>query len=295
VIVEFIDEHRDEHGVEPICTVLQVAPSTYYSAKARSASARSVRDVALMAVIVTLWQANYRVYGVRKLWKALTRSGESVGRDQVARLMGELGIEGVRRGRTVRTTRPDERASRPADLVERRFVAARPNQLWVTDLTYVATWAGTAYVCFIVDVFSRTIVGWRAATNMATTMVLDALEMARWARGARLEGLICHSDAGSQFTSIRYGERLAEIGALPSIGSVADSYDNALAETVNGLYKTELIRRRGPWRTVEEVELATAGWVHWFNTTRLHGALGDISPAEFETAWHEQAGREVPA
>jgi len=189
VIVEFIDEHRDAHGVEPICTVLQVAPSTYYSAKARPASARSVRDVALMAVIVTLWQANYRVYGVRKLWKALARSGESVGRDQVARLMGELGIEGVRRGRTVRTTRPDERASRPADLVERRFVAARPNQLWVTDLTYVATWAGTAYVCFIVDVFSRTIVGWRAATNMATTMVLDALEMARWARGARLEGL----------------------------------------------------------------------------------------------------------
>jgi putative transposase len=295
VIVEFIDEHRDEHGVEPICTVLQVAPSTYYSAKARPASARSVRDVALMAVIVTLWQANYRVYGVRKLWKALTRSGESVGRDQVARLMGELGIEGVRRGRTVRTTRPDERASRPADLVERRFVATRPNQLWVTDLTYVATWAGTAYVCFIVDVFSRTIVGWRAATNMATTMVLDALEMARWARGARLEGLICHSDAGSQFTSIRYGERLAEIGALPSIGSVADSYDNALAETVNGLYKTELIRRRGPWRTVEEVELATAGWVHWFNTTRLHGALGDTAPAEFETAWHEQANREVPA
>ncbi len=202
--------------------------------------------------------------------------------------MRELGICGVRRGRKVRTTHADEAAARPLDLVERRFKAVRPNQLWVTDLTYVATWAGTVYVCFIVDVFSRTIVGWRVATNMRTDMVLDALEMARWSRGTRLEGLVCHSDAGSQFTSIRYGERLAEIGALPSIGSVGDSFDNALAETVNGLYKTELIRRRGPWRNVDDVELATLGWVHWFNTTRLHAALDDVPPAEFEAAYYRR-------
>lgn len=201
--------------------------------------------------------------------------------------MHELGIAGARRGRQTRTTKADDKAARAPDLVDRKFVATRPNELWVTDLTYVATWAGTVYVCFIVDVFSRTIVGWRAATNMRTAMVLDALEMARWSRGTRLEGLVCHSDAGSQFTSIRYGERLAEIGAVPSIGSIGDSYDNALAETVNGLYKTELIRRQGPWRNVDEVELATLQWVHWFNTARLHGALEDVPPAEFEAAWRE--------
>jgi putative transposase len=240
-----------------------------------------------------VWCANYEVYGARKLWKALVRQGETIGRDQVARLMRELGIAGARRGRPVRTTRRDDGADRAPDLVDRHFVATRPNELWVTDLTYVATWAGTVYVCFIVDVFSRTIVGWRAATNMRTDMVLDALEMARWARGTRLEGLVCHSDAGSQFTSIRYGERLAEIGAVPSIGSIGDSYDNALAETMNGVYKSELIHRRGPWRTVDDVELATLGWVHWFNTTRLHGSLGDIPPAEFETAWQQRQPEEA--
>ena len=288
--VRYIDEHRECFGVEPICTTLQVAPSTYYSAKSRAPSARSIRDAMLRVTLLALWRANYEVYGVRKLWKAAVRAGEDVGRDQVGRLMGELGICGARRGRTVRTTRPEPGAARSPDLVERRFVASRPNQLWVTDLTCVATWAGTVYVCFIVDVFSRTIVGWRVATNMRTDMVLDALEMARWSRGTRLEGLVCHSDAGSQFTSIRYGERLAELGALPSIGSVGDSFDNALAETVNGLYKTELIRRRGPWRTVDDVELATLAWVHWFNTTRLHGALGDVPPAEFEAAHYPRLG-----
>ncbi len=286
-MVRYIDEHRDEHGVEPICAVLQVAPSTYYSAKSRLPSARAVRDAALKVTLLALWMANYEVYGARKLWKAARRAGEAVGRDQVARLMRELGIAGARRGRKVRTTRADDTAARPPDLVDRKFVATRPNELWVTDLTYVATWAGTVYVCFIVDVFSRTIVGWRAATNMATAMVLDALEMARWSRGTRLEGLVCHSDAGSQYTSIRYGERLAELGAVPSIGSIGDSYDNALAETVNGLYKTELIRRRGPWRGVDAVELATLEWVHWFNTTRLHGVLHDVPPVEFEQAWRE--------
>jgi putative transposase len=287
-MVRYIDPNRDHFGVEPICRALQVAPSTYYSAKSRPPSARTTRDTVLKVTLLALWTANYEVYGVRKLWKAAVRAGEDVGRDRVARVMRELGIRGVRRGRSVRTTRRDESAARAADLVERHFSATRPNQLWVTDLTYVASWAATVYVCFIVDVFSRTIVGWRVATTMATGTVLDALEMARWSRGTRLEGLVCHSDAGSQFTSIRYGERLAEMGALPSIASVGDSYDNALAESVIGLYKTELIRRRGPWRTVDDVELATLAWVHWFNTARLHSALDDVPPAEFEAAYYRR-------
>jgi putative transposase len=198
--------------------------------------------------------------------------------------MRQRGIQGARRGKRVRTTRPDVSAARHPDLVDRQFVAERANQLWVTDLTVVPTWAGAVYVCFITDAFSRMIVGWRAATHMRTDMVLDALEMARWKRNTELEGLVCHSDAGSQFTSVRYGERLAELGAVPSIGSVGDSYDNALAEAVNSLYKTELIRRQGPWRTVDDVELATLGWVHWFNAERLHSTLGDIPPEEFEAA-----------
>jgi putative transposase len=286
VIVEFIDDNRDELGVEPICTVLQVAPSTYYAAKSRPVSARATRDAAMIPILVAIWTANYRVYGAHKLWKAARRAGHDIGRDQVARLMRIANIHGVSRKRRLRTTRSDPSAPRPADLVQRNFSAARPNELWVTDLTYVPTWAGVAYVCFIVDAFSRMIVGWRVASHMRTGMVLDALEMARWSRGTQLEGLRCHSDAGSQFTSIRYGERLAELGAVPSIGSVGDSYDNALAETVNGLYKSELIRGpgQGPWKTVEDVELATLGWVHWHNTERLHGYLGDVPPAEFETA-----------
>jgi putative transposase len=254
----------------------------------------ALRDAVLMPILMTLWVANYRVYGVRKMWKALHRSGEVVGRDQVARLMRQLGIQGVRRGKTVRTTRPDGQADRHPDLVDRKFVAERPNALWVTDLTHVPTWSGVVYVCFIVDAFSRMIVGWRATTNMRTAMVLDALEMARWSRGTTLEGLVCHSDAGSQFTSIRYGERLAELGALPSIGSIGDSYDNALAEATNSLYKAELIRQQGPWRGVDDVELATLGWVHWFNTERLHGTLNDIPPTEFETAYHHQQETSQP-
>lgn len=286
MIVAYIDDHKSEHGVEPICEVLQVAPSTYYAAKSRPLSKRAIRDAALKVVIVTVHQANYEVYGVRKMWKAMRRAGEDIGCDQVARLMRELGIEGVRRGRKLSTTRADEKANRPPDLVERQFTAERPNQLWVTDLTYVPTWTGMVYVSFITDVYSRMIVGWRVATNMRTDTVLDSLEMARWSRGTRLDGLVCHSDAGSQYTSIRYTERLDEIGAVPSIGSVADSYDNALAETVNGLYKTEVIRRRGPWRDVDAVELATLAWVHWFNNERLHTALGDLPPAEFEAAFY---------
>jgi len=285
VIVAFIDEQRDEFGVEPICTVLQVAPSTYYATKSRPVSARAARDAVMVPILVALWTANYRVHGAHKLWKAARRAGHEIGRDQVARLMRHAGIAGVSRKRRLRTTRPDPSAPRPPDLVKRDFTAERPNELWVTDLTYVPTWQGVAYVCFIVDAFSRMIVGWRVASHMRTGMVLDAIEMARWSRGTQLEGLRCHSDAGSQFTSIRYGERLAELGAVPSIGTVGDSYDNALAETVNGLYKTELIRGpgQGPWKTVADVELATLGWVHWHNTERLHGYLGDVPPAEFET------------
>jgi putative transposase len=290
VIVDFIDANREELGVEPICKVLQVAPSTYYSAKSRPPSVRAVRDAVLLPVLLTLWKANYSVYGARKLWKAARRSGHDIGRDQVARLMRQAGLRGVKRGRRVITTRSDDKAPRSPDLVKRDFTATSPNQLWVTDLTYVPTWSGVAYVCFIVDAFSRMIVGWRVASTMRTEMVLDALEMARWSRGARLEGLVTHSDAGSQFTSIRYGERLAEIGAVPSIGTVGDSYDNALAEAVNALYKTELIRgpAQGPWRTVEDVELATLGWVHWHNNDRLHGYLDDVPPTEFEAAYAAQ-------
>ena len=203
--------------------------------------------------------------------------------------MRAAGIKGATRSKRVKTTRPDPTAARHPDLVKREFTAPAPNRLWVTDLAFVPTWAGVAYVCFIVDAFSRMIVGWRCASHMRTEMVLDAIEMARWSRGARHEDLRCHSDAGSQFTSIRYGERLAEIGATPSIGTVGDSYDNALAETVNGYDKTELVRgpaRPGPWRTVEDLELATLGWVHWHNTQRLHGYLGDVPPAEFEQTFH---------
>ena len=283
--VTFIDRERGEFGVEPICDVLQVAPSTYYAARRRGPSARAIRDAVMIPALVGIWTAHRKVYGAHKLWKAAQRAGHDIGRDQVARLMRSAGIEGVRRRRRlVRTTRPDTGVPRPADLVQRHFAASVPNRLWVTDLTYVATWSGVAYVCFIVDAFSWMIVGWRVAAHMRTDMVLDALEMARWRRGTHFEGLIAHSDAGSQFTSVRYGERLAELGATPSIGSVGDSYDNALAETVNGLYKAELIRQpdQGPWKTIEDVELATLSWVHWWNTERLHGYLGDIPPVEFE-------------
>jgi putative transposase len=292
VIVAFVDENRDELGVEPICRALQVAPSTYYAAKRRQVapSARAVRDAVMMQVLMVLWVANRKVYGAHKLWKAARRAGHDVGRDQVARLMRELGIEGVSRLRhKMFTTRQDPDALRAPDLVNRNFTATAPNELWVTDLTYVPTRSGMAYVCFIIDAFSRRIVGWRVAANMKTDMVLDALEMARTSRGARrLVGLVAHSDAGSQFTSVRFTERLEEIGAQPSIGTVADSFDNALAETTNGLYKAECVY--GPdinaWDDVDEVELATLSWVHWFNEQRLHGHCSDVPPAEFEAAFY---------
>ena len=293
MIVEFIDANRDELGVEPICKALQVAPSTYYAAKRRelAPSARAVRDAVMMQILMVLWVTNRKVYGAHKLWKAAIRAGHSTGRDQVVRLMHRLDIEGVsRRRKKVFTTRQDPDEVRAPDLVNRNFTADRPDALWVTDLTYVPTRSGMAYVCFIVDAFSRRIVGWRVASHMRTEMVLDALEMARRSRGnRRLIGLVTHSDAGSQFTSVRFTERLDEIGARPSIGTVADSYDNALAETTNGLYKTECVYGPDaprPWDDVDELELATLSWVHWFNEDRLHSHCGDIPPAEFEAAFY---------
>ena len=293
--MRFINANKDDIvagrrlGVERICSVLQVAPSTYYAANGRPASARQIRDAEVAPRLLEILEANYSVYGVRKLWKAAQREGIEIGRDQVARLMKILEVEGVRREKRFKTTKPDPQAARHPDLVNRVFSAAAPNQLWVTDLTFVPTWQGVAYVCFIIDAYSRAIVGWRCASNMKTNTVLDAIEMARWSRGRHLPDLRCHSDAGSQFTSIRYGERLAEIGATPSIGTVGDSYDNALAETVNGYYKAELVRgpaKSGPWKTVDDLELATLGWVHWHNTKRLHGYLGDVPPFEYEESFY---------
>jgi putative transposase len=286
-MVDYIDQHREEFGVEPICETLAVAPSTYYAAKSRPLSARALSDAIVGQALREIHAANFSVYGTRKMWKAMRRAGHDIGRDQVARLMRNEGLYGVRRAKKVRTTKRDDAAPRSPDLVERNFTASAPNELWVTDLTYVPTWQGVAYVCFITDVYSRNIVGWRVASHMRTEMVLDALEMARWQRGTTFGDLRLHSDAGSQFTSIRYGERLDEIGARPSIGTIGDSFDNALAESVNALYKTELMRGpgRGPWRTIDELELATLTWVHWHNNERLHSYLGDVPPVEFEATY----------
>jgi putative transposase len=286
--VSFIDTNRDRWGVEPICRVLQVAPSTYYAARGRPPSARALRDAQLKVEITRVHRDNFEVYGARKVWRQLHREGIVVGRDRVARLMGELGIAGVVRGSKRRTTTPAEAAERPADLVERNFSAPAPNRLWVADLTYVATWVGFAYVGFVIDAFSRMIVGWRVATSLRAELALDALEMAVWVRQGGLEGLVHHSDRGSQYLAIRYTERLAAEGAVASVGSKGDSYDNALAEAVNGLYKAELIGRQGPWRTAEQVELATLAWVQWWNQRRLHGAIGDIPPAEHEAIYYRQ-------
>jgi putative transposase len=290
-MVAYVDAHRDEFGVEPICRTLEMAPSTYYAAKRREVapSARALRDAVMMQALGALWVANRKVYGADKLWKAARRAGHDIGRDATARLMRLMAIRGVSRRRRVFTTRRDPDAARAPDLVNRDFTADRPNALWTTDLTYVPTRSGMAYVCFIVDAFSRMIVGWRVASHMRTDMVLDALEMARLSRGAgRLGGLITHSDAGSQYTSVRFTERLDEIGARPSIGTVADSYDNALAESVNGLYKAECVY--GPdatgWDDVDELEFATLSWVHWFNHERLHGHCHDVPPVEFEAAFY---------
>jgi putative transposase len=284
--VAFIDARRDDFGVEPICEQLQVAPSTYYARKTRPPAARTLRDAQLDAVLREQHAANYGVYGARKMWKVLHRLGEPVGRCRVERLMRDAGLQGVTRGRGKRTTIPAKDGIRAGDLVNRDFTATAPNQLWVADFTYVRTWAGFSYVALVIDVFSRMIVGWKADTSMRADLVTDALNMAAWARGrtgvTELHGLIAHSDAGSQYTSIAYTERLAALGIQASIGTVGDAYDNAMAESTIGLYKTELIRRRGPWRTLDDVEIATLEYIDWFNNRRLHSELGDIPPLEYE-------------
>jgi putative transposase len=287
-VIAFIDEHREVFGVEPICRVLQFAPSTYFAAKRRPPSARRLRDGELKKEILRIWNDNFGVYGARKVWLALRREGFSVARCTVERLMRSLGLAGaVRGGRRVRTTVPDGAVER-ADLVGRCFSSAAPNRLWVADLTYVGTRGGMVYAAFVVDVYSRRIVGWRSASHMRTDLVLDALEMAIWARNERMEDLIHHSDRGSQYTSIRYTERLVDAGARPSVGSTGDSYDNALAESIIGLYKTELVHRHGPWDDGYHLELATLEWVDWYNHRRLHSACGDRPPSEYEENFYRE-------
>jgi putative transposase len=290
----FIDDHRDAHGVEPICRVLPIAPSTYYAHAARRAdpsraSARQRCDAALCVAIRRVWEENFQVYGVRKVWRQLRRETIDVARCTVARLMRQMGLQGAVRGKAARTTISDRSTPCPADRVNRQFRAARPDTLWVSDFTYVATWQGFVYVAFIIDAYARCIVGWRVSRSARADFVLDALEQALYERRPlRQGGLIHHSDRGVQYVSIRYTERLAEAGIEPSVGSVGDSYDNALAETINGLYKTEVIRRRGPWRSMEAVELATLEWVDWFNNRRLLEPIGNMPPAEAEALHYAQ-------
>jgi putative transposase len=290
----FIDDHREAYGVEPICRVLPIAPSTYRAhaaclADPGRASARAKRDGVLRPDIRRVWEANFEVYGHRKVWRQLRREGIDVARCTVARLMRQMGLRGVVRGKAVKTTIANPAAPCPDDHVNRQFTASRPNLLWVSDFTYVSTWAGFVYVAFVIDTFARRIVGWRASRSAHTDFVLDALEQAlHGRRPARQAGLVHHSDRGTQYVSIRYTERLAEAGIEPSVGSVGDSYDNALAETINGLYKAEVIHRRGPWRSFEAVEMATLEWVDWFNNRRLLEPIGNIPPAEAEANYYAQ-------
>ena len=292
--MSFIDEQREHFGVELICRALQITPSGYWRHAARRRDpallpARAQRDAILAPQVERVWASNLRVYGYRKVWRQMRREGVAVARCTVQRLMRLKGLQGARRGKRVRTTVPDPKAPCPLDRVNRQFHAERPNQLWVSDFTYVSTWQGMAYVAFVIDVYARVIVGWRVSGTMRTDFVLDALEQALYARRPERDGvLIHHSDRGSQYVSIRYSERLAEAGIEPSVGSKGDSYDNALAETVNGLYKTELIHRRAPWRSKEALELATLEWVSWFNHHRLLEPIGYIPPAEAEANYHRK-------
>jgi putative transposase len=293
-MIRFVDTQRNRFGVEPICRVLGatatgfLSVSGYYAARGRAPSARALRDAELKPVVERVHAANYGVYGVRKMHAALRRAGVDVGRDQTGRLMREVGLAGVRRGRTKRTTVADDTAARPADLVQRKFTAARPNQLWVTDITYIRTWVGWAYLALVIDVYSRMVVGWALTTHLRTELALEALEMAIWARDERLDGLVHHSDRGSQYTAIRYADTLAAVAAVASVGSRGDSYDNALAESTIGQIKTELIHRRGPWRTVAQLEFAVFEYLDWWNHRRLHGEIGDLPPAEKEARYYAQ-------
>jgi putative transposase len=293
-MIAFIEAHRALHGVEPICRVLPIAPSTYHTHAARRADpdklpARARRDITLKTEIRRVYEKNFRVYGVRKVWRQLLRDGVAVARCTVARLMRAMGLRGVVRGKRVRTTISNAAAPCPLDRVNRQFKAPRPNALWVSDFTYVATWTGFVYVAFVIDVFARRIVGWRVSRTAHAGFVLDALEQALHERHpVRGSGLVHHSDRGVQYVSIKYTERLATAGIEPSVGSVGDSYDNALAETINGLYKAEVIHQRSPWRSFEAVEFATLEWVDWFNNRRLLGPIGNIPPAEAEAAYYAQ-------
>jgi transposase InsO family protein len=293
MMVAYVDDHRDRFGVEPICKVLPIAPSTYYEQKLQERdpdrrSVRARRDEVLKPEVQRVFIENFSVYGARKIWKQLNRESIPIARCTTARLTKALGIRGAVRGKAWKTTIPDADAARPRDLVQRSFTATAPNQLWVADITYVSTWRNNVvYVAFVIDVFARRIVGWRVLNTLKTDIVLDALEQALYSRRG-IEGLIHHSDRGSQYLSIRYTERLAEAGIDSSVGSVGDSYDNALAETIIGLFKTEVIWRCGPWKTIDEVEYATCEWVDWFNNRRLLESIGDIPPAELEQAYYEQ-------
>jgi transposase InsO family protein len=295
-MVTFIDQHRATYGVEPICDVLPIAPSTYFRRKAEQRdparrSARALRDDVLRAIIRRIYEENHRVYGPRKVWKQMGREGLQEARCRVRRLMREMGLAGAVRGRAwITTTQSAPEAARPRDLVDRNFTATRPNQLWVADLTYVATWRGFVYVAFVIDVFARRIVGWRVSSSLHTDVVLDALEQAIYDRGGDApDGLIHHSDRGTQYLSMRYTDRLGDAGIAPSVGSRGDSYDNALAESIIGLFKTEVIQRQGPWRHLEAVEFATLDWVDWFNHRRLLEPIGYVPPAEYEARYQEQA------
>jgi putative transposase len=291
-MIAFIDDHRQVYGVEPICKVLPIAPSTYHAHVAKRAdpaklSALAQRDTALKPEIARVFAQNFEVYGVRKVWRQMVRERFDVARCTVERLMRGMGLQGVIRGKHVRTTVQDKAAPCPLDHVNRVFHAPAPNVLWVSDFTYVSTWTGFVYVAFVIDVYARRIVGWRASRTAHASFVLDALEQAlHERRPVRRGGLVHHSDRGSQYVSIRYTERLAEAGVEPSVGSVGDSYDNALAETINGLYKAEVIHRRGPWRSFEAVEFATLEWVDWFNNRRLLEPIGNIPPAEAEERYY---------
>jgi transposase InsO family protein len=293
-MINYIDSNKEKYGVESICKVLPIAPSTYYDHKDKQRnpdkrSSRAKRDEHLKDDIQRVWEDNFRVYGVRKIWRQLNREDIGVARCTVERLMKIQGLRGVVRGRRIKTTFPSRLAERPLDLVNRDFKVTRPNALWVADLTYVATWRGFVYVAFVIDAFARRIVGWRVSTSLHTDIALDALEQALHDRRiGEQDQLIHHSDRGVQYVAIRYADRLADVGIDPSVGSVGDSYDNALAETINGLYKTELIRQKGPWRGIEAVEFATLEWVDWYNNRRLMEAIGNVPPAELETEYYEQ-------
>lgn len=291
-MVAFVDEHLAQWPVMAMCAAIELSERTYYAARARPASVRSLRDVAHRVEIKRVWENNYRCYGSRRVYKQLRREGYVVARCTVARLMADMGLRGVQRGKKRFTTVPDITAARPPDLVDRRFVAGRPNQLWLADITYASTWEGWMYVAFVSDVYSRAIVGWQIAGHLRTDLVLDALEMAIWRRDLTGGELIHHSDAGCQYTSIRYSDRLAEIGIAASIGSVGDSYDNAMAEALNGSFKAELVNLHGPWRTRHQLEVAIIEWIDWFNASRLHSGIGDIPPFEHEAHWY---GQNTPA